>query len=111
MKTYGFLALAIAFEIIATSFLKASEGFTRTGPSVATGIGYIAAFFFLSQALKAGLPLGMGYAIWSGLGTAFIALIGWLVFKQELDLPAIIGITMIIAGVCIMQIFSKSQAH
>lgn len=104
--SYLYLAIAIVCEVIGTSALKATEGFTRLGPSIVVVVGYGLAFYFLSLTLKT-VPVGVAYAIWSGAGVALITLIGWLVFKQRLDLPAIIGILMIIAGVVVIQFFSR----
>ena len=110
MNAYVYLALAIAAEVIATSALKASEGFTRTGPSLLVAAGYGVAFYFLSLTLKT-VPVGVAYAIWSGAGIVLIALIGWTVLKQPLDLPALIGMGLIVAGVVVIQLFSKAAAH
>ena len=110
MKTFLLLFFAILAEVVATSALKASEGFTRLAPSILVVVGYGAAFTCLSLTLKT-LPLGVAYAIWSGVGTALVALIGWLCYKQQLDGPAIFGITLIIAGAAILNLFSKTAAH
>ena len=110
MKNWIFLIVAILSEVIATSALKESESFTRLWPSVIVVVGYSLAFYLLSLTLKT-IPIGIAYAIWAGLGMALIALIGWLVFQQTLDLPAIIGITLIVCGVIVMNVFSKSVAH
>jgi small multidrug resistance pump len=110
MNAYAYLALAIAAEVIATSALKASEGFTRPGPSLLVAAGYGVAFYFLSLTLKT-VPVGVAYAIWSGAGIVLIALIGWLVLKQPLDLPAMLGMGLIVAGVVVIQLFSKTAAH
>lgn len=110
MNAYVYLALAIAAEVIATSALKASEGFTRTGPSLLVAAGYGVAFYFLSLTLKT-VPVGVAYAIWSGAGIVLIALIGWVVLKQPLDLPAMIGMGLIVAGVLVIQLFSEAAAH
>ena len=107
---YLYLAVAIVAEVIATSALKASEGFTRTGPSLVVGIGYAVAFYFLSLVLKT-VPVGVAYAIWSGVGIVLIASIGWLLLKQPLDAAAMLGIGLIVAGVVVIQLFSKSAAH
>ena len=107
---YLYLAIAIAAEVIATSALKASDGFTRPGPSLVVAAGYAIAFYFLSLVLKT-VPVGVAYAIWSGAGIVLIALIGWAVLKQPLDLPALAGIGLIVAGVAVIQLFSKSSAH
>jgi small multidrug resistance pump len=110
MNAYVYLALAIAAEVIATSALKASEGFTRPGPSLLVAAGYGVAFYFLSLTLKT-VPVGVAYAIWSGAGIVLIALIGWVVLKQPLDLPAMLGMALIVAGVAVIQLFSKAGAH
>ena len=110
MKNYWWLAGAIVSEVIATSSLKASQGFTRGIPSVVVVIGYGAAFYFLSQTLKT-IPVGVAYAIWSGMGTVLIALVGLLVYKQRLDGAAIVGMGLIVAGVLVMNLLSKTTAH
>ncbi len=102
---YLYLAIAIVAEVIGTSALKAAEGFTRLLPSVVVIAGYGTAFYFLSLALKA-IPVGIAYAIWSGVGVALITLIGWIVFKQRLDAPALAGLALIVAGVVVIQFFS-----
>lgn len=102
--------MAIIFETLATSFLKQSEQFTKLVPSLLTIVGYAASFYCLSIVLKT-IPVGIAYAIWSGVGIILIAVIGLVVFKQHLDLPAIIGLGMIIAGVVIINVFSKSVSH
>lgn len=107
---YLWLAAAILSKVLGTSSLKASEGFTRPLPSVAVVIGYGAAFYFLSQTLKT-IPVGIAYAIWSGLGTVLIALVGLVLYKQRLDLAAETGMTLIVLGVLVMNLFSKSRAH
>ena len=110
MKSYLFLLLAILFEVAGTTTLKMSEQFTRFVPSVITVIAYIAAFYLLSLTLKT-VPVGIAYAIWSGIGIVFIALIGWFVFKQTLDFPAILGLILIISGVLIINLLSKTAGH
>jgi small multidrug resistance pump len=110
VKTYLLLFLAIVAEVIATSALKASENFTRVIPSLVVVAGYGIAFTCLSMTLKT-LPLGVAYAIWSGVGTALVAVVGWLVYKQQLDLPAVAGIALIIAGTIVLNLFSKVAAH
>ncbi|WP_408952561.1 DMT family transporter [Lysobacter sp. Hz 25] len=107
---YLYLSIAIAAEVVATSALKASEGFTRTVPSLIVGIGYATAFYFLSLVLRT-VPVGVAYAIWSGVGIVLIAAIGWLFMKQTLDAGALAGIGLIVAGVAVIQLFSKSAAH
>ena len=110
MKTYLLLFVAIVAEVVATSALKASENFTRLTPSLLVVAGYGVAFTCLSMTLKT-LPLGVAYAIWSGIGTALVAVLGWLVYKQQLDLPAIVGISLIIIGTIVLNLFSKVAAH
>ncbi|MDD9891620.1 MAG: SMR family transporter [Gammaproteobacteria bacterium] len=110
MKNWIFLLVAIISEVIGTSALKASEGFTVLIPSIIVVFGYSSAFYFLSLTLRS-IPVGIAYAIWSGVGIALITLIGWVVFNQKLDVPAIIGILLIVAGVTVMYSFSESIAH
>lgn len=110
MKAYFILSLAIILETVATSFLKQSAQFTRLLPSVVTILGYAGSFYCLSLVLK-NIPVGIAYAIWSGMGIVLISAIGWLVFKQHLDLPAIAGLALIIAGVLVINIFSSSVSH
>jgi small multidrug resistance pump len=108
--TYLLLGLAIVAEVIATSALKASAGFTRLGPSLLTVAGYGLAFWLLSLTLRQ-LPTGVVYAIWSGVGIVLITLVGWLWFKEPLDAPALIGLGLIISGVAVLNLFSKSVPH
>lgn len=107
---YGWLALAISCEVAATAFLQKSEQFSKLGPTLAMGLLYAASFFFLSQALK-GVPLGVAYAIWGGVGIVLTAAIGVVVFRQALDVPAMLGIGMIVSGVVVMNVFSQTAAH
>lgn len=107
---YLYLAAAIVAEVIATSALKASEGFSNTLPSIVVVVGYGVAFWFLSLTLKS-IPVGVAYAIWSGAGIVLITAVGWIAFKQQLDLPALLGMALIVAGVLVMQLFSKSVPH
>lgn len=104
---YVYLAVAIIAEVIATSALKASEGFTKLVPSVLVVIGFGVAFYCLSLVLKT-IPMGVVYAIWSGLGIVLISIAGLIIFGQKLDLPAIIGIALIVSGVVVMNVFSNS---
>lgn len=99
------LIIAILSEVAATSALKASDGFSRLRPSVVVVIGYGSAFYFLSLALKT-IPMGIAYAIWSGIGIVLISLAGWIVYGQKLDLAALAGIALIIAGVFVLQVLS-----
>lgn len=108
--SWVYLAIAIVAEVIATSALKASESFTRLGPSVLVVVGYGLAFFMLSQTLRS-IPVGVAYAVWSGAGIVLVTLVGFVVFKQRLDAAALIGIGLILAGVIVMQVFSKATAH
>mgnify|MGYP003423083851 FL=1 len=105
-----YLALAIISEVIATSALNASQQFTKWIPSAITIIGYLLAFYFLSLTLRT-MPVGIAYAIWSGVGIVLTTVIGIFMFKQVPDFPAIIGIMLIIAGVLVMNIFSKTTGH
>ncbi|WP_077146427.1 SMR family transporter [Sphingopyxis sp. KK2] len=107
---YLYLALAIVAEVIATSCLKWSEGFTKLVPSIVTVIGYAIAFYFLSLTLRT-IPTGIAYAIWSGAGIVLIAAVAWAFQGQKLDAPAVIGMALIIAGVAVMNLFSKVAAH
>ncbi len=104
------LAIAIVAEVIATTALKSSESFTRVLPSIITVVGYAIAFYCLSLTLRS-IPTGIAYAIWSGVGIVLISLAGWFIRKQSLDLPALIGLALIIAGVIIVNVFSKSSVH
>ena len=110
MHHWILLAIAIVSEVIATSCLKAAEGFTRFWPSVVVVAGYLLAFYLLSLTLKT-IPVGVAYAIWSGAGIVLIALSGWLFLGQSLDTPAVIGLSLIIAGVFVINVFSRSVAH
>lgn len=108
--TYLYLGIAIVAEVIGTSALKASASFSRLGPSLVTIVGYAIAFFFLSLTLRV-MSTGIAYAIWSGVGIVLISAVGWIWFRQALDMPAIIGLGLIIAGVVVVNVFSRSVAH
>lgn len=110
MKQWIFLGVAIVSEVIATSALKAAEEFTRLWPSLIVVIGYASAFYFLTLTLRT-IPIGIAYAIWSGVGVALITLVGWVLYKQALDTPAFIGIGLIVAGVAVLNVFSKAVPH
>ncbi len=110
MQKWLYLVVAIISEVAATSALKSADGFTRFWPSTIVVLGYASAFYFLSLTLKF-IPVGIVYAIWSGAGTALIALIAWLFMGQKLDLPATVGILLIVLGVIVINVFSKSVAH
>ena len=107
---YAFLIVAILCEVVATSALKAAEGFTRVWPSVVVIVGYGLSFYFLSLTLRT-IPVGIANAVWSGIGIVLIAAIGWIVYRQSLDGPAVTGITLILAGVLVIQLFSKTAGH
>ena len=109
MSPYVPLSIAILAEVIATTALKSSESFTRLGPSLVV-VGYAVAFYGLSLTLKT-IPTGLAYAIWSGAGIVLISLLGWVVHKQALDLPAILGLGLIVAGVFVINVFSRSVPH
>ncbi|RXZ44388.1 DMT family transporter [Crenobacter cavernae] len=110
MHPYLSLAVAIVAEVIATSALKASDGFTRLVPSVIVATGYGIAFWMLSLVLKT-VPVGVAYALWSGLGIVLVSLVAMAVYGQKPDLAAIAGIALIISGVVVLQLFSKMSAH
>lgn len=110
MKVWLFLMGAILSEVVATSALKASDGFSRLWPSLLTAGGYMVAFYLLSQTLRY-IPVGIAYALWSGIGIVLISLIAWLLYGQKLDLAAIVGMGLIIAGVAVINLFSNSAAH
>lgn len=105
-----YLAIAIMLEVVATSVLKAADGFTRLTPSLVVIVGYACSFYFLSLTLRV-IPLGIAYAVWSGVGLALVSLIGWIVYQQALDAPALIGIGLIVAGVVVLNLFSKAVPH
>lgn len=104
------LGLAIVAEVIGTTALKASEGFTRLAPSLIVVVGYAVAFYCLSLVLKS-IPVGVTYAIWSGLGIVLITVVAFLVYGQRIDLAGLIGMGLIIAGVVVLNVFSKTSAH
>lgn len=108
--SYVYLAVAIVAEVVATSTLRSTEGFTRLWPSLVVAVGYVTAFYFLSLTLK-DIPVGIAYALWSGVGIVLVAGFAWLRHGQTLDPAALIGLGLIIAGVAVVQLFSKSLAH
>lgn len=110
MKNYIFLAFAILCESVATSFLKASESFTKPLQTIIFVVTMSASFYLLTHAIKV-IPIGIAYAIWSAVGIVLISLIGYFVYKQALDLPAILGIALIVIGVIVINVFSKSASH
>ncbi len=107
---YLYLGAAIVFEVIGTSALKASDTFTKLLPSVLTLAAYGLSFLLLALTLRT-IPVGIAYAMWAGLGIILISLVGWLWFKQPLDLPAFLGLGLIIAGVIVVNAFSKTLPH
>lgn len=110
MNNWICLAVAILSETIATTALKASAGFTRPGPAALVVVGYGLAFYFLSLTLRT-IPLGVAYAVWSGVGIVLITAAGWLLYGQKLDGAALAGIALIVAGVLVMNLFSKTAGH
>ncbi len=104
---YIYLAVAIIAEVIGTTALKASEEFSKPIPSIIVVLGYGAAFYFLSLVLKT-IPIGISYAIWAGVGIVLVAIVGVVLFEQKLDLPAVIGMLLIVSGVVVMNAFSES---
>lgn len=107
---YWYLAIATIAEVIATSALKSSEEFTKIVPSLIVIVGYIVAFYFLALVLKT-VPIGIAYAIWAGMGIVLVAIVAAVIYKQIPDLPALIGMGLIITGVVVMNIFSKTISH
>jgi small multidrug resistance pump len=107
---YALLAIAIVAEVIATSALRAAEGFSRLLPSVIVVLGYGVAFYCLSLTLKS-IPVGIVYAVWSGAGIVLITLVALVLYRQVPDWPAIVGLGLIISGVVVLNLFSKMQAH
>ena len=110
MIAYAWLGVAIIAEVIATTALRAADGFTQLWPSLISIVGYVVAFYFLSLTLRS-MPVGIAYAIWSGVGIVLISLAGWLIYKQLLDLPALLGMGLIMAGVIVINLFSKTAVH
>jgi small multidrug resistance pump len=110
LSTLLVLALAIVSEVVATSALKASDGFTRLWPSLVMALGYAVSFYCLSLAVRA-LPVGIVYGIWSGIGIVLISAAGWVFFGEKLDLPAIVGLALIVAGVLVVNLLSDTVRH
>ena len=110
MNAWMILGLAIVAEVIGTTALKASENFTRLVPSLIVVVGYGVAFYCLSLVLKS-VPVGIAYAVWSGLGIVLITAVAWLLYGQRIDLAGLIGMGLIIAGVVVLNVFSKATAH
>lgn len=110
MNPYVLLSGAIVLEVVATTAMKSSDGFTKLAPSVICVIGYCISFYLLAQTLKV-IPTGIAYAIWSGVGIVLISLIAWLFHGQKLDAGAMLGMAMIVGGVMVINLFSKSAPH
>lgn len=110
MKNWLFLMVAIIGEVIATSALKPSEGFTKLAPSILVLAGYSIAFYFLSLTLRS-IPVGIAYAIWAGLGIVLVAVAGWLLYGQKIDAWGLLGMTLIILGVAVINLLSDSSSH
>ena len=108
--TYVYLAIAIIAEVAATSALKASAEFTRLVPSIIVVVGYGVAFYFMTLVLRV-IPIGITYAVWSGLGIVLVAIVGFFLYRQTPDIPAIIGMGLIISGVIVINVFSKTISH
>ena len=107
---YLYLAIAILAEVIATSSMKASAHFTRLWPSVIVVVGYGCAFYFLSRVLDT-IPIGVAYAVWSGVGTALVCIVAAVMYKQIPDVPAVVGIALIVTGVVVLNVWSKTAVH
>jgi small multidrug resistance pump len=110
MSAYITLSIAIVAEVIATTALKSSNGFSRALPVAIVALGYAISFYCLSLTLRT-MPTSIAYAIWAGAGIVLITLAAWFVHRQKLDLPALAGIALIVAGVLVINVFSKSAAH
>ena len=110
MKNWLILFIAIVAEVIATSALKSSEGFTKPIASIVVVLGFMIAFYCLSLTLKT-IPVGIAYAIWSGVGIVLVTIIAWIVFDQKLDVWGIIGIALIMSGVLVLNLLSKTSSH
>lgn len=110
MKNWLFLSIAIVCEVIATSSLKSSDGFTKLMPSMLVVVGYAAVFYFLSLTLKV-IPVGIAYALWSGLGIVLISAVAWVLYGQKLDMWGVLGMALIISGIVVLNTLSKTAAH
>ncbi|MBE2893629.1 DMT family transporter [Spirabiliibacterium falconis] len=110
MMSWLYLIIAILSEVIATSFLKSTHEFTRPIPTALVLMGYGLSFYFLTLSLRS-LPVGIAYAIWASLGIVLVTMFGWLFYQQKLDTPAFIGIGLILSGVLVINLLSKSAAH
>lgn len=110
MKKWTLLFVAIIAEVIATSMLKSTEGFTRLWPSVVVAVGYETAFICLSLCMKT-IPIGIVYSVWSGVGVSLITLVAWIFLGQTLDLAGLMGVALIVGGVVVINVYSKSVAE
>ena len=110
MNTWFYLGIAIFSEVMATASLKSTEGFTKIGPSVLVLIGYSAAFYFLSLTLE-DIPIGVAYAVWSGVGVAAITIVSVVYMDQKIDVAGVLGIGLIVAGVIVLRLFSGSSVE
>jgi len=110
MPHWLYLSIAIVAEVIGTSFLKGTEGFSRFWPTAVVVVSYLLAFYFMSLTLEK-IPVGIAYAVWSGVGVSLIALIGYAFLGQSLDLPALVGIALIVAGVVVINLMSDTVRH
>ena len=110
MHPYLLLGISIVAEVVATSALKSSQGLTRLGPSALAVLGYCVAFYLVSKVMNH-MATGVVYAVWSGLGIVLISLVGWLLYGQKLDLPAVVGMAMSVGGVLVIQLLSKAAGH
>lgn len=108
MQKFLLLSAAIVAEVIATTALRATDGFSRLGPSLVVVLGYGVAFYFLSLTLRV-MPVGVAYAIWSGLGIVLIAAAGWLLYGQKIDMAGALGMALIVAGVLVLNLFSRTS--
>lgn len=108
MNNWVYLGLAIFSEVVATASLKSTEGFTRLMPSIVVLVGYSAAFYFLSLTLDT-IPIGVAYAVWSGVGVATITLVSFVIYDQKIDAAGLIGIGLIVAGVVVLRLFSEAS--
>ena len=109
-KAYLFLLIAVLFEGLGTTSLQASQQFTKLWPSIGVFVGFGMSFYCLMIVLQY-LPLGVTYAIWAGIGICLTALLGWLLFRQPVDAPALIGMGLIISGIVVINLFSKTATH
>ncbi len=110
MNNWVYLGLAIVSEVLATASLKSTEGFTRLVPSIVVLVGYSAAFYFLSLTLDT-IPIGVAYAVWSGVGVATITLVSFVLYDQKIDVAGLVGIGLIVAGVVVLRLFSETPVE